>query len=353
MQVLVCAAPGEMTLEETDTPQCGPGQALLRIHCVGICGTDIHAYGGRQPYFSYPRVLGHELSGEVVATGDDGDAALVGQRAYVIPYLHCGKCNACQRGRTNCCQSLEVIGVHRDGGMAEYLVVPITHLVTSETLSFEQLALVECLAIGAHAIRRSRLETGERVVVAGAGPIGMGVAQLARAQGAQVMVLDNHDGRLAFCRDSLGVETFNVTEGDSVEAITAFSEGAMADVVFDATGNPQAMNRGFDFAGHGGRYVLVSVVRADITFNDPDFHKRELTLLGSRNATREDFDMVTGLMEAGKLHERAMITHRAPLTDMPTIMAQWCEPSTGVIKGMVRLVDDAGTDTRTPEALHE
>ncbi|ART62838.1 zinc-binding alcohol dehydrogenase family protein [Kushneria marisflavi] len=353
MQVLVCAAPGEMTLEETDTPQCGPGQALLRICCVGICGTDIHAYGGRQPYFSYPRVLGHELSGEVVATGDDVDQSLVGQRAYVIPYLHCGQCNACLRGRTNCCQNLEVIGVHRDGGMAEYLVVPVSHLVTSQTLSLEQLALVECLAIGAHAVRRSQLEEGECVVVAGAGPIGMGVAQLARAQGARVMVLDNHKGRLAFCRDTLGVETFNITEGDSRDAIAALSDGAMADVVFDATGNPQAMNRGFDFAGHGGRYVLVSVVRADITFNDPDFHKRELTLLGSRNATREDFDRVTRLMEAGKLFERAMITHRAPLIDMPDIMAQWCDPATGVIKGMVHL-DRAASDHQTmPEAAHE
>ncbi|WP_106476946.1 zinc-binding alcohol dehydrogenase family protein [Phytohalomonas tamaricis] len=338
MRVLVCTTPGQMEVKEVEQPRCGPGEALVAISYVGICGTDIHAFGGNQPYFSYPRVLGHELSGRIEAVGSDADRALIGHNAYVIPYLHCGKCAACQRGKTNCCQNMEVIGVHRDGGMADYLVVPVAHLVTSDILAPERLALVECLAIGAHAVRRSQLDAGELALVIGAGPIGMGVVQIAQSRGARVVVVDTNPQRLAFCHEVLGVETvINAATQDIAAELTALSTGALADVVFDATGNAQAMNRGFDFVGHGGRYVLVSLVKADITFHDPDFHKKEITLLASRNATHEDFVTVARLMEAGQLHEREMITHRSPLEAMPEIMAQWCDPRSGVIKGMIEV----------------
>ncbi|WP_375700483.1 zinc-binding alcohol dehydrogenase family protein [Halomonas sp. SL1] len=327
-----------MEVADTPRPECGPGEALVRIRRVGVCGTDIHAFDGQQPYFAYPRVLGHELAGEIIDVGEGGDPGLTGQNAYVIPYLHCGECHACRRGRTNCCQQMEVIGVHRDGGMADYLVVPVEHLVTSSLLSAEQLALIECLAIGAHAVRRSEIDHGELAVVVGAGPIGMGILQIARSRGARIVVVDTNPERLAFCRDVLGVERALQPGKDDVgNEIEAMSDGALADVVFDATGNPRAMETGFDFAGHGGRYVLVSIVKADISFHDPDFHKKELTLLGSRNATREDFATVTQLMEAGKLRSDAMITHRGRLDEIPRLMPQWCAPNSGVIKAMITL----------------
>lgn len=341
MHTIVCTQPQDMELRDVPEPQCAPGEAMLKIRRVGICGTDIHAYGGNQPYFTYPRVLGHELSGDIVGVGEGVDEALVGHSAYVIPYLHCGECRACRQGQTNCCQHMQVIGVHRDGGMAEYLSVPMNHLVTSSTLDAEQLALVECLSIGAHAVRRSSIEADELAVVVGAGPIGIGIVQIAQSRGARVLVVDTNRDRLAFCRDTLGVDGVLHALDDDVEAaIERHNDGALADVVFDATGNPAAMNRGFDFAGHGGRYVLVSVVKADITFNDPDFHKRELSLLGSRNATREDFETVARLMEEGRLQSTAMITHRGRYTDLPSLMPQWCDPATGVIKAMVTF-DDA------------
>ncbi|WP_251978637.1 zinc-binding alcohol dehydrogenase family protein [Salinicola avicenniae] len=343
MQVVVCSQPGEMNLIERPTPDCAPGEARVAIRRIGICGTDIHAFGGNQPYFVYPRVLGHELGGEVVATADDVDSGLVGQSVYVIPYLHCGECRACRQGRTNCCQSLEVIGVHRDGGMAETLNVPATHLIPVPALSPDQLALVECQAIGAHAVRRAQVAAAELVVVVGAGPIGMGVLQVAKSRGARVAMVDTNRERLALCRDAFGADAvWHAVEEDVVAEIVAMNDGALADVVFDATGNPEAMNRGFDFAGHGGRYVLVSVVKADITFNDPDFHKKELTLLGSRNATKEDFETVTRLMASGELQTTPLITHRGTLADLPTLMPQWCDPASGVVKAMVTL---DGTDT--------
>ncbi|MCD6009973.1 zinc-binding alcohol dehydrogenase family protein [Halomonas sp. IOP_31] len=338
MQVVVCSQPHDMSLAERPPPECAAGEALVAIKRVGICGTDIHAFGGNQPYFVYPRILGHELCGDVIAVGDDRDAPLLGESVYVMPYLHCGDCRPCRQGRTNCCQRLEVVGVHRDGGMAEFLSVPVEYLVSAPGLDAEQLALVECQAIGAHAVRRSQLGADELAVVVGAGPIGMGVLQVARSRGARVAMVDTNRQRLALCRDELGAHAvWHATEDDVAAEIEALNGGALADVVFDATGNPAAMNRGFDFAGHGGRYVLVSVVKADITFNDPDFHKKELTLLGSRNATREDFDTVTRLMASGELKTAPLITHRGPLAELPRLMPQWCDPANGVIKAMVTL----------------
>ncbi|QNI02520.1 zinc-binding alcohol dehydrogenase family protein [Halomonas sp. SH5A2] len=338
MRSIVCTQPGLMEHDDREAPACGAGEALLRIRRVGICGTDIHAFGGNQPYFSYPRVLGHELAGEIVQVGDNQHQALVGQNASVIPYLHCGECRACQRGLTNCCQHIKVIGVHRDGGMCDMLVVPVDHLMLSPTLSLDQLAMMECLAIGAHAVRRSALAQDELAVVVGAGPIGMGVAQFARECGARVVVVDTNEQRLAFCRETLHIEhTLNPLQHDTLAQLETLSDGALADVVFDATGNPEAMQRGFDLVGQAGRYVLVSIVKADITFHDPDFHRKEMTLLSSRNATREDFTWVATLMEAGRLQDTAMITHREELDAVPERMPAWCDPATGVIKAMIHL----------------
>lgn len=338
MQVLVCSKPHHLELCRSDRPECAAGHAIVRIRRVGVCGTDIHAYGGNQPYFEYPRVLGHELAGEVAEVADDHDQHLLGKQVYVIPYLHCGECRACQQDKTNCCQHMQVIGVHQDGGMAEYLAVPTTHLVVSEILSIDQLALVECMAIGAHAVRRSALQADELVVIVGAGPIGMGVLQVAKSRGARTLMVDTNSSRLAFCRDVLGADAVaDPQKVDMAEQVSELNGRALADVVFDATGNPLAMQAGFDLAGHGGRYVLVSVVKADITFSDPDFHKKELTLIGSRNATREDFDCVVSLMKSGDINASAMITHRAALADVPAHMPQWCDPEHQVIKAMISI----------------
>jgi 2-desacetyl-2-hydroxyethyl bacteriochlorophyllide A dehydrogenase len=350
MRTVVCQAPGTLSLESRPAPGCAPGEALLRIRRVGVCGTDIHAFAGNQPYFQYPRVLGHELAGEIVAVGDGVDPGRVGHNAYVIPYLHCGHCRACRQGRTNCCRRMQVIGVHRDGGMCDTLAVPADRLVASESLPLDQLALVECMAIGAHAVRRSALAEGELAVVAGAGPIGLGVAQLARERGARVVVVDTNPERLAFCRERLGImDTLDPAGQDVAATLEAMSDGELADAVFDATGNPDAMRRGFDLVGHAGRYVLVSIVKADIAFHDPDFHRKEMTLLSSRNATREDFDTVCRLMEAGRLPASAMITHRAELAELPGCMPGWCAPGSGVLKAIIELDSPQPT---TAEADH-
>ena len=334
MDVLVCAAPGELVLERRPTPTPGPDEVLLRVRRVGVCGTDMHIYRGTQPYLSYPRVMGHELSGEVV-TAPTGSGLAPGDHAYVMPYLSCGVCPACAKGKTNCCMNIRVLGVHIDGGLAEYLAVPRGFVRKVEGVNLDEAAMVEFLAIGAHAVRRARIEPGQSALVVGAGPIGIAAALFARLAGARVTVLDGREDRLAFCAEHLGVERTVALEERMGETLSALTDGAFFDVVFDATGNPAAMEQGFSYVGHGGSYVLISVVAAEITFSDPEFHKREMSLLGSRNATIEDFEHVLATIRAGLVPTAALNSHKAELRDLAQALPGWMEPSAGVIKAIV------------------
>lgn len=334
MDVLVCAAPGELVLERRPTPTPGPDEVLLRVRRVGVCGTDMHIYRGTQPYLSYPRVMGHELSGEVV-TAPTGSGLAPGDHAYVMPYLSCGVCPACAKGKTNCCMNIRVLGVHIDGGLAEYLAVPRGFVRKVEGVNLDEAAMVEFLAIGAHAVRRARIEPGQSALVVGAGPIGIAAALFARLAGARVTVLDGREDRLAFCAEHLGVERTVALEERMGETLSALTDGAFFDVVFDATGNAQAMERGFRFIAHGGSYVLVSIVRGEIRFSDPEFHKRETTLLSSRNATEEDFETVMKAMREGLVPDAALATHRLALAEVPAGFHRLLDPAEGVIKAIV------------------
>lgn len=339
MVTLRLEAPGRLALVTTDASAApGAGEALVRIHRVGICGTDLHAFGGRQPFFTYPRILGHELGVEVLALGNGVDAVAVGDRCSVEPYLNCGVCIACRRGKPNCCAQLQVLGVHTDGGMREHLLVPARKLHRSALLSFDQLALVETLGIGCHAVDRARIEPGEFALVIGAGPIGLAVMQFAVEAGARVIVLDINEARLRFCQQQLGVaHTLLATAGPVVDALLQLTGGDLPTVVFDATGNSKSMMAAFDYASPGGRLVLVGLVQGEITFNDPHFHRRELTLLASRNARSEDFDRIIHLIESGRIDTTPWITHRASIHETPSVFPSWTRPETGVIKAMVEL----------------
>lgn len=336
MKSVVCESPGQLRLALRPLPVAGPGDVLLRVRRIGVCGTDMHIVRGTQPFLSYPRVMGHELAGEVV-TAPAGSGLAPGDRAVVMPYLSCGDCVACRKGKTNCCTRIQVLGVHRDGGMAEYLALPAHYVLKAEDISLDDAAMVEFLAIGRHAVRRGAVAAGQRVLVVGAGPIGVAVALFAGLDGAQVTVLDAREDRLAFCRDVLRVaHTVTVGAGDRAR-LEAVTNGDFFDAVFDATGNVAAMERGLDFVAHGGAYVLVSIVPERISFADPEFHKRETTLLGSRNATADDFRAVLAAMRAGLVPTRAMNTHRAALDDVVGALARWMDPASGVIKAIVEV----------------
>jgi 2-desacetyl-2-hydroxyethyl bacteriochlorophyllide A dehydrogenase len=336
MKSVVCVAPGELRLAHGPIPSAGENDVLLRVRRIGICGTDMHIFRGTQPFLQYPRVMGHELSGEVV-TAPAGSGLAPGDPVFVMPYLSCGDCVACRKGKTNCCTRIQVLGVHRDGGMAEYLSVPAQFVLKTEGISLDDAAMLEFLAIGMHAVRRGAVQAGQRVLVVGAGPIGVALALFASLKGGQVTVLDTRTDRLDFCTDVLKVaHAVMAGEGDR-EALHAITAGDFFDVVFDATGNIKAMERGLDFVAHGGSYVLVSIVPERISFADPEFHKRETSLLGSRNATVDDFREVLAAMKAGLVPTRAMNTHRATLDEFIGTLPSWMDPASGVIKAIVEV----------------
>lgn len=342
MKSLLLVEPGVLRAADLPAPlPPGPGEALVRVHRVGVCGTDLHAFRGQQPFFSYPRVLGHELGVEVLAVGEGVTAVASGDRCAVEPYLNCGRCIACRRGRPNCCAQLKVMGVHVDGGMREQFIVPAVKLHSSRTLSFDQLALVETLGIGAHAVDRAALDPGETVAVLGTGPIGLAVVQFALAAGARVLAVDLNARRLAFCRDRLGLPadaTIDTTATPEVGArLAELTGGDLPTAVFDATGNAASMAASFNYPAHGGRLVFVGLFTGDVTFNDPNFHRRELTLLGSRNSRPEDFRRIIALVEAGRVDTTPWITHRAPLAEVPDRFAGWTTPEAGVLKAMISL----------------
>ncbi len=335
MNALICSEPGVLSVIERPKAERAPGEVLVRPRRVGICGTDYHIYEGKHPFLAYPRVMGHELAVEVVEPGDSDFKA--GEVVVVNPYLSCGTCIACRRGKPNCCTKIAVLGVHRDGGMAEFISLPAKNLVRAEGLSADACATVEFLAIGAHAVRRASLDDTDRVLVIGAGPIGFGAVLFATLSGAKVTVMDRDQERLAAARDLFSIAG-TITADDSVDAqVAAATDGEGFDVVFDATGNQGSIEKGFDFVAHGGRYVLVSVVKGDITFVDSDFHRKEMSIFGSRNATSVDFERVIAAIRNGQVPIDKLITHRTTLAGAVTDLPRWATQKSGLIKAVIEI----------------
>jgi 2-desacetyl-2-hydroxyethyl bacteriochlorophyllide A dehydrogenase len=339
MKGIVCEQVDQLRFVDLPEPEAPlAGEAVVHIRRIGICGTDLHAYKGNQPFFTYPRVLGHELAGVIESVGDHADGLRAGDPVSIVPYMHCGTCIACRRGLTNCCVSLKVLGVHVDGGMRERITVPVSHLIKTEGLTLDQSAVLEPLSIGAHAVRRSGLREGDVALVIGAGPIGLGVMAFAKHRGAKVIAMDIKDERLSFCRRWAKADfTVNAAQQQVKEELAALTGGDYPTVVFDATGNAQSMTESFGLVAHGGTLVFVGLVKADVAFHDPEFHKREVTLMGSRNATREDFDLVMEAVVSGSIDVDSYITHRAPFERMIEHFDSWLKPETKVIKAMVTL----------------
>ena len=337
MKTLVCVKPGEFSYGQSEMPASKEGFAIIKIKRIGICGTDLHAYEGTQPYFEYPRILGHELSGELIETGG-ATGFEVGEAVCIIPYFNCGTCIACRSGKPNCCSSIKVCGVHIDGGFAEYFSVPTYSLLKSGGLDYDSLCLIEPLAIGAHAVRRAAINKGEFVLVVGAGPIGLGIAEFARIAGANVIMMDINENRLSFCSEKLKLPfTINPTNQDPMAQLLEITSGDMPTVVIDATGNLKAINNAFKYLSHGGRYVLVGLQKGEISFSHPEFHKREATLMSSRNATRIDFEHVINSIAKGFINPLNYITHKVPFQMVKDEFASWLNPETGVIKAVVEM----------------
>lgn len=332
MRAVCLTQPGHFdwtSLPPADLP--GPGEALVRVRNVGICGTDLHAFKGRQPFFSYPRILGHELGVEVLSVGAGVENVKEGDKCAVNPYLNCGHCIACRRGKTNCCISLKVLGVHTDGGMREEMILPAAHLYPSATLSLEELALIETLGIGCHAVNRAAPCSSDRALVIGAGPIGCTVMEFLQVAGVPYEVLDLSASRRDFCAQHMRPTNLHSSPDALLEQAPE-----LPTLVFDCTGNPKSMEKAFHLSSAGGKLVFVGLFVGDISFHDPDpFHRRELTVLSSRNATPAEHREILAHVEAGRIQTKAWISESCPVEAMPERFPAWTDPTSGILKAVV------------------
>ena len=302
-------------IPEPDAPVAG--EALVRVHRIGICGTDLSGYLGKMPFYSYPRIPGHELGVEVVAVGPDVTNVKAGDTCSVEPYINNPNSFASKRGRTNCCEDLQVLGVHTDGGMRPLFKLPARKLHKATKLSMEQLALVETLAIGCHAVVRCAPQPGEDVLVIGAGPIGLSVIEFVKLTGANLIVMDMVASRLEFVRH--------------------LTDGHLPTIVIDATGSAKSMSHALNYVGHTGKLVYVGITTDNVSFPHPLMHRREMTLFASRNAMPEDFDRIINLIETGVIDTRPWITHRTNFDELIGQFPSYTKPETGVIKAIVEV----------------
>ena len=326
-------------IDVPEPPPPGPGEAVVRVHRVGVCGTDYSGYLGKMPFFSYPRIPGHELGVEVVAVGPGVTNVKPGDRAAVEPYINCQACYSCTRGHTNCCENHQTLGVHVDGGLRPRFTIPARKLHVSTKLTFEQLALVETLGIGLHAVNRANPKADETVLVIGAGPIGLSVIEFAKLAGSRVVVMDLNEQRLAFAREKMGVRETIASRGfdADVKTFTDLTGGKLGNVVVDATGSAKSMAAAYHYVGFAGRLVWVGITPDQLAFTQPLMHRREMTFLASRNAVSPEFTRIVRLIEGGMLDTRPWVTHTAPFDAVPAEFPTWLKPETGVVKAMVEM----------------
>ena len=337
MNTLVCKSPGLFNYEEKSIPDLKKGYVLVQVKRVGICGTDLHAYKGTQPYFSYPRILGHELAG-VVKDHNGSSLCANEEEITILPYFNCGNCVACNSNKENCCVHLQVFGVHMDGGMCEYIVVPENSIVKSTGLNLDTLAMIEPFSIGAHGMRKAQLRKGENVLIMGAGAIGLGAMEYARIHGANVIAMEMDATRLDFAKKYLNIEhTIHPKEEDVFEKLKSITRNEMPTVVVDATGNQKAINNGLLYLAHGGKYILIGLQKEELIFSHPEFHKRETTLMSSRNANRVDFEWVIENIKNGNIHPENYISHRVKFKALKSVFESFYQPAAKVIKIMVEL----------------
>lgn len=340
MKAIRLAEPRKFEKIEIAAPDSpGPGQVLVRTHRMGICGTDYSGYLGKMPFFSYPRIPGHELGVEVLAVGEGVSNVKPGDRCSVEPYMNCGTCYPCRKGNGNCCETLKVIGVMVDGGLCERFLVRADKLHPSTRLSFEQLALVETLAIGCHACDRGGAGKGDHVLIIGAGPIGLATLEFTRLTGATITVMDMVPSRLDFCRDKYAVpHTIHFKgDGSELDQMRQITGGDKYFVVTDATGNNHSMSAALEYVAHTGSLVYVGITTAEVSFKHPILHKPEMSIKGSRNAMPSDFTRIISLIENGTIDTDPWITHRTTFDDVIGEFETFTRPETGVIKAVIEV----------------
>lgn len=336
MKAIILEKPGKFQKVEIDKPQSPLAhEVLLKIKCLGVCGTDLHAYNGKQPFFTYPRILGHEIAAEVIEIGKDVTHLKKGDICAVMPYRNEVEDQAVRRGKTNCGSSLRVLGVHEDGAMQEYITYPANLVYAANELSLDQIAVIEPLAIGSHAVERADIKPDDIVLIIGAGPIGIGTVAMALLKAAKVLVLDMNQNRLNFISQKFpSVETIQLNDNVE-ETLKERLNGDLPTVILDATGNKASMEKCLEYIAPSGTIVYIGLFIGDVTFHDPLFHRKEVTLKSSRNAVATDFEKLIRLLKAGLVDIDGYISHRLPFETLDQTFTKLYLPEEQVIKAII------------------
>jgi len=316
LRVALLRCPYQLEWVDRPVPGLRRGEVLIRIRAAGICGSDVHGLAGQHPLMTLPRVLGHELAGQVEAVGREVAGVSPGDHVVVDPMLRCGHCRPCRLGRYNCCEKLEVLGVHTDGGFAEFIALPQAQVyAVPEDLPWETGALVEPLAVGAHGVARAKVTDGDRVVILGAGTIGLAALLAAKQHRVQTIVLDILESKLERARDLGADRVLNPSAEDAVGRVMDFTDGQGAEVVLEAAGSPLAVASTVEYVASAGRIGIIGITGQEIPLHQSEFTRKEVDLTFSRNSLGQ-FPRVIGHITRGEMDPRALISHRFPFGEV-------------------------------------
>ena len=339
MKALVITETGKTAFVERPKPQPAPGEVLLQIKRLGYCGSDLNTFRGFNPMVSLPRVPGHEIAA-VIAEVTPGvpEQFKVGMVTTALPYTTCGKCSSCRSGRVNACKSNQTLGVQRDGALTEFIAVPWEKLVRSDKLSLPEHALVEPLSVGFHAVERGRVTSADTVMVFGCGMIGLGaISGAAFLRGARVIAVDVDDAKLALAKKAGAAETINSKTENLHDKLQALTNGDGPNVVIEAVGLPATFRAAVDEVAFAGRVVYIGYAKEAVSYETKYFVMKELDIMGSRNATLQNFADVIQVLESGRYPVKETITRTVPFAEADTALSGWAADPSRVTKIQIEL----------------
>jgi len=338
MKTLFIESAGKTAFGERPQPEITPGEVLLKVKRIGYCGSDLNTFRGLNPMVTYPRIPGHEIAAEIIGCGASvPDSLQLGMLVTVLPYTACGECTACRSGRSNACRNNQTLGVQRDGGMTEFLAVPWEKIFVAPTLSELELALVEPLSVGFHAVDRGQVMAEDTVLVFGCGMIGLGaIAAAGLERKARVIAVDVDDAKLALAKECGATDLINSRTENLEKTVQALTNGDGVSVAIEAVGVPQTFQAAVQLAAFAGRVVYIGYAKEAVSYETKYFVMKELDIRGARNATKADFERVIRVLESGRYPSEKTVTHSVPFQQSGTILEQWSQNPGAVCKIHVR-----------------
>ena len=336
MKAIILNKPGEAVLASVAEPRPDGEKLLLKVRMIGLCGSDLNSFRGKNPMVTFPRIPGHEVAATIVDGSQTSAALGAGVNVTVSPYTSCGRCASCLRGRSNACQCNETLGVQRDGALAEYILMPAEKLYPAD-LTFQELCLVEPLTVGFHAVSRGRVTRQDTVAVFGCGGVGLGVIAASSFAGARTIGIDIDEAKLAVARKAGAGFTINTRTESLHDRLGQLTHGRGPDVVMEAVGLPQTFRAAVEEVAFTGRVVYIGYAKEPVAYETRLFVQKELDVLGSRNATPEDFRQVIRMLEGGVFPVADAVSAVVPIEDAPRLLQAWSENPGSYTKIMVRV----------------